>query len=1583
MMKKWNRLIFMLFACLLLAGLLYGLTPHAFAAETVTYLDENGVRQTTELWSRVSDGTSVSLSNGFWLLDENRAPGTVYINGNNVNLVLADGCELKAQAIHLTKNNKLTVWAQSTEEAVMGKITLTGQTMGGYYAAIGAYVSRNGTRYDAGTLVINGGRLTVDGYSAAGIGGCWTYESASDSYVELDGGAVTVNAGIVTATGRGTSPAIGGKNAKITINGGSVTATGSPGIGGTAATVTINGGSVTATGYDNAAGIGNGQDREAALVTINGGSVTATGGACGAGIGGGEYSEGSVVIHGGDVTATGGDRAAGIGGGKSRIGTVTVNGGSIKVYGESRTVGIGGGDGAFCDVKLLGGNVDATDLYIGSGDEYRYGGDVLFGWTNYGDSYKAARYRGILSRVEGKSFLTTQRNTKIEDMAAFNDNCLNATLIPCACVLSFDGNGGTGEMDVIYSNPTDAWICLPDCGFTAPEGKQFYCWNVNGRYYLAGEYCNPPTDTVIYAVWEQPDPVSSVTVTTDQNLDKLYIGTSFYVRAEVLPATALTSAVSWSSSDYWTASVSDTGSVYCRKLGTVTIYATAMDGSGVSGSLELTIRPTPVSGLTVNLQSAAMRVGTTQTASVTVTPDDAADKRVAWSSTNESVATIDENGVIRAVALGTAEIRATAQDGSGVVGAATIRVLNADLKSVDYLDENGTLQTAQNVISVCDADWTEGWYVAEGDLTLDTRAAVSGDVHLILKDGCKLTVSGGIRVNDANDTCFTVYAQSAGSGMGRLVAGCRENHAAAIGSDRWFGSGLITINGGFVEAYGFLHGAGIGGGGNGSGHVVIHGGNVTASSGEYASGIGGGNQCGGIVTITGGTVNATGGECAAGIGGGNQGEGIVTITGGTVIATGGPYAAAIGGGNYGNATVTISGGQITANADRNNGSGIGGGYGKGGIISLSWTDAQNDSFTASSWNGDAALKKAFQYLNSGAAVTIPITNGKTLLPLDGPLTITYQIENGTWSDGTSDPIVLQVDGGTQITDIPTGMQPNPGYGLCRWDIDPTGKTVTEHMTFTFSYYHNTITYNTGGIGTAPAPAQSTWSGNSANGDPDRDWFDTTVYAEPIWTDDSYKPYETYDPNKGTVSWFLNPNDETTGVAPWDFVDDDVTLYCKWTQATKLVDAVALTVTAPKAGDPVPTEDYNVGYGQQLGDYNLSIPDGADYSVFWVEWTDADGNKDDLNFEPGKTYVMRAMVSTGDDESSTVYFKGHASGEAYTLTVNGDPVDASIESIEPTTSMLRIEYTVPAIPSEQMYFVGHSLTLQDDIGINFIVDLGTADPEAATVDFLWTVELPNGTTVEKTESVSLSALTPIEAGEPCAGCYKVPVHVAAKEMTDIVTATLKQNGVEVKKNQYSVQTYAMTILADTEHMTYSEALWNLARAMLIYGAKAQCVFGYRTWFPADEGIDYTQTAPTGLKKNTLPDNFGDFGLEYSGSTLLLKTRTSYRLYFKITDPETFENTVVTLNGTPLQWQKKPTDSEIYYEIPSIAASCILNEVPLTFMNGSKSYDASVSTQDYIRAALDGDNENLKNVVIAICDYCKAAAAYFNSLPQSGS
>ena len=191
------------------------------------------------------------------------------------------------------------------------------------------------------------------------------------------------------------------------------------------------------------------------------------------------------------------------------------------------------------------------------------------------------------------------------------------------------------------------------------------------------------------------------------------------------------------------------------------------------------------------------------------------------------------------------------------------------------------------------------WYVVTGVVSRGT-IAVSGEAHLILCDGAKLTCDGekpnvyhcfepGILLNDPHTLC--VYGQAEGTGTLEALGAL---DCAGIGSGTGDSptAGGLTVNGGVVLATGQDFGAGIGGSntsfwkdyGNG-GTVTVNGGQVTAIGGGYAAGIGGGAQGrGGVVTIRGGTVVSQGGQGGFGHGHGVSDSGTLTIDGGSVKA---------------------------------------------------------------------------------------------------------------------------------------------------------------------------------------------------------------------------------------------------------------------------------------------------------------------------------------------------------------------------------------------------------------------------------------------------------------------------------------------------------------------------------------------------------------------------------------------------------------------------------------------------------------------------------------------------------------------------
>ncbi len=153
--------------------------------------------------------------------------------------------------------------------------------------------------------------------------------------------------------------------------------------------------------------------------------------------------------------------------------------------------------------------------------------------------------------------------------------------------------------------------------------------------------------------------VTDITISPDNAT--IYTGEQVALRAIVSPSSATNPGVSWSSSDSSIAFVSSDGTVLGVMAGTATITAQANDGSGITGTCVVTVKQ-HVTGVSIDSQSQVVMGGTRQLY-VTISPSNASDRSVTWSSSNTSVAVVDANGVVSGIVNGTAIITATSVDG--------------------------------------------------------------------------------------------------------------------------------------------------------------------------------------------------------------------------------------------------------------------------------------------------------------------------------------------------------------------------------------------------------------------------------------------------------------------------------------------------------------------------------------------------------------------------------------------------------------------------------------------------------------------------------------------------------------------------------------------------------------------------------------------------------------------------------------------------------------------------------------------------------------------------------------------------------
>ena len=165
-------------------------------------------------------------------------------------------------------------------------------------------------------------------------------------------------------------------------------------------------------------------------------------------------------------------------------------------------------------------------------------------------------------------------------------------------------------------------------------------------------------------------------ITLSQSSATITEGETLTLTATVTPNDATDKSITWSSSNTSVASVDADGKVTAKAEGTTIITATANDVSGAQASCVVTVEKKIVSvaSITLSQSSATITEGETLTLTATVTPNDATDKSIIWSSSNTNVAIVDADGKVTAKAEGTATITATANDGSGVKASCEVTV---------------------------------------------------------------------------------------------------------------------------------------------------------------------------------------------------------------------------------------------------------------------------------------------------------------------------------------------------------------------------------------------------------------------------------------------------------------------------------------------------------------------------------------------------------------------------------------------------------------------------------------------------------------------------------------------------------------------------------------------------------------------------------------------------------------------------------------------------------------------------------------------------------------------------------------------
>lgn len=210
-------------------------------------------------------------------------------------------------------------------------------------------------------------------------------------------------------------------------------------------------------------------------------------------------------------------------------------------------------------------------------------------------------------------------------------------------------------------------------------------------------------------------------VTLNKSTLSLNVGDTQQLTATINPSNATNKNIEWQSNNTSVATVSSTGKVTAKKVGTATILVVASNGMSATCKItvvEKTQQNIAVNSISLDNTSLTLEEGKIKTLNPIILPASATDQTITWSSSNESVATVSSRGRIIAVKSGRAII--TAKTSNGKIATCTANVVKAGISTntpyykydVEVLNKN-KLYSTLNVVLRVKTDNPCNWYMSD------------------------------------------------------------------------------------------------------------------------------------------------------------------------------------------------------------------------------------------------------------------------------------------------------------------------------------------------------------------------------------------------------------------------------------------------------------------------------------------------------------------------------------------------------------------------------------------------------------------------------------------------------------------------------------------------------------------------------------------------------------------------------------------------------------------------------------------------------------------------------------------------------
>lgn len=296
-----------------------------------------------------------------------------------------------------------------------------------------------------------------------------------------------------------------------------------------------------------------------------------------------------------------------------------------------------------------------------------------------------------------------------------------------------------------------------------------------GKTLITAETSNGLTATCDVTVYDH------TTGVTMNETAEINIGEQLQLTAHTLPLETSDGLVTWSSSNKDIATVTEDGIITGIKQGSCIITATSVDG-GFTATCQVKVLQ-PITAIQLNRNDATINVGNSIQIDAEISPANADNKEVLWTSSDEEVATVSKEGIIIGKKAGTATITVTAAENEDLKDECEVTVLqpvtgitldrneltfanigettqltatvfpedasnkevrwSSSKENVCTVSSNGTIIALDNGVSVVMATTVDGGFVAVCTVTVDTTTGI-GVTEIAEKDNIEAyyTING-------------------------------------------------------------------------------------------------------------------------------------------------------------------------------------------------------------------------------------------------------------------------------------------------------------------------------------------------------------------------------------------------------------------------------------------------------------------------------------------------------------------------------------------------------------------------------------------------------------------------------------------------------------------------------------------------------------------------------------------------------------------------------------------------------------------------------------------------------------------------